>query len=177
VHEEYVETETRRDDLARLVDNHPSFDQSAGEQILVGSPRMLAAKADLSTWLRQAETARPVALRSLAELLDDVRREALPVSLAVRSPGVVQRFSGLMHDVSEAGTTIVVEAPWVRVCVTSTGIAEAWVVRTPSLDGPATSLELLDASARVFLSVSAARWPGKPEPAPWCELLERLKTA
>ena len=174
VHEVYVETETRRDVLARLVDIHASFDQSAGEEILVGSPRMLAAKADLSTWLRQAEAARPVALPSLADLLEEVRREALPVSLAVRNSGVVQRFSGLMHGVSETGTTVVVEAPWVRVCVTPTGIAEAWVVRTPSLDGPATSLELLDASASVVLSVSGARWPGKPEPAPWRELLERL---
>jgi putative hemin transport protein len=177
VHEVHAETETRRDALAGLVDIHASFDQSAGEEIFVGSPRMLAAKPDLSTWLRQAEAARPVALPSLADLLEEVRREALPVSLAVRNPGVVQRFSGLMHGVSETGTTVVVEAPWVRVCVAPTGIAEAWVVRTPSLDGPATSLELLDASASVVLSVSGARWPGKPEPAPWPELLERLKTA
>jgi putative hemin transport protein len=177
VHEVHAETETRRDVLARLVDIHASFDQSAGEEILVGSPRMLAAKTDLSTWLRQAEAARPVALPSLAALLEEVRREALPVSLAVRSPGVVQRFSGLMHDVSEPGATVVVEAPWVRLCVTPKGITDAWVVRTPSLDGPATSLELLDASASVVLSVSGARWPGKPEPAPWRELLERLETA
>ena len=174
VHEVHAETETRRDVLARLVDVHASFDQSAGEEIVVASPRMLAARTDLGAWLRQAEDARPVALRSLADLLDEVRREALPVSLAVRSPGVVQRFSGLMHDVSAAGSTVVVEAPWVRVCVTPKGIAEAWVVRTPSLDGPATSLELLDASASVFLSISSARWPGTPEPSPWRELLERL---
>jgi len=174
VHEVHAETETRRDALARLIDVHASFDQSAGEEIVFASPRMLAPRTDLSAWLRQAEDARPVALGSLADLLDEIRREALPVSLAVRSPGVVQRFSGLMHDVSAAGSTVVVEAPWVRVCVTPKGIAEAWVVRTPSLDGPATSLELLDASASVVLSVSGARWPGKPEPAPWRELLERL---
>lgn len=174
VHEVHAETETRRDALARLVDIHASFDQSAGEEIVVASPRMLAARTDLGAWLRQAENARPVALGSLADLLDEVRREALPVSLAVRSPGVVQRFSGLMHDVTQVDATIVVEAPWVRLGVTPKGIAEAWVVRTPSLDGPATSLELLDASASVVLSISGARWPGKPEPAPWRELLERL---
>jgi putative hemin transport protein len=177
VHEVYAETETRRDAFARLVDIHASFDQSPGENIALASPHLLTPRTDLGAWLRQAEDARPVALGSLAGLLDEVRREALPVSLAVRSPGVVQRFSGLMHDVSAAGTTVVIDAPWVRVCVTSTGIAEAWVVRTPSLDGPATSLELLDASASVVLSVSGARWPGKPELAPWRELLERLKTA
>jgi putative hemin transport protein len=177
VHEVHAETETRRDAFARLVDVHASFDQSVGEEIAVASPRILAKQADLGAWLRQAEAARPVALGSLASLLDEVRREALPVSLAVRSPGVVQRFSGLMHDVSEVDTTVVVEAPWVRVGVSSKGIAEAWVVRTPSLDGPATSLELLDASANVVLSVSGARWPGKPEPELWPELLERLTTA
>jgi putative hemin transport protein len=177
VHEVHAETETRRDALARLVDIHASFDQSPGGEIAVASPHLLTPRTDLSAWLRQAEDARPVALGSLADLLDEIRREALPVSLAVRSPGVVQRFSGLMHDVSAAGTTVVIEAPWVRVCVTPKGIAEAWVVRTPSLDGPATSLELLDASASVVLSISGARWPGKPELAPWHELLERLKTA
>jgi putative hemin transport protein len=174
VHELHAETETRREVLARLVDLFAAFDQSAGEEIVLASPQMLAARTDLSAWLRQAEDAHPVAVGTLTAALEGARREAVPISIAVRSAGVVQRFSGLVHGVTVAGAGLVVEAPWVRVCVAPHGIAEAWVVRSPSLDGPATSLELLDASASVVLSVSGARWPGKPEPAPWRELLADL---
>jgi putative hemin transport protein len=170
-HELHAETETHRDRLARLVDLFAAFDQSAGEEILLASPHMLAPRTDSSAWLRGAEDAHPVSVCALREVLEGARREAVPVSVAVRSAGVVQRFSGLLHGVTTAGDGLIVEAPWVRICVAPRGLAEAWVVRTPSLDGPATSLELLDASASVVMSVSGARWPGKPEPAPWRELL------
>jgi putative hemin transport protein len=175
VHELHTETETHRDVLARLVDLFAAFDQSAGEQIVLASPQMLASRSDLSAWLRGAEDAYPVSAGALNTVLEGASREAIPVSIAVRSAGVVQRFSGLLHGVTAAGTGLLVEAPWVRVCVAPTGITEAWVVRSPSLDGPATSLELLDASASVVLSISGARWPGKPEPAPWRDLLADLR--
>ena len=47
---------------------------------------------------------------------------------------------------------------------------------SPSLDGPATSIELLDAGSRVVFSVAGARWPGTPEPALWREMLEKIST-
>jgi putative hemin transport protein len=53
-------------------------------------------------------------------------------------------------------------------------IAEAWVVRAPSLDGPMTSLELLGPTANVVASIASVRGPGTPEPGRWRTLLDSL---
>jgi putative hemin transport protein len=177
VHEVHLGPETDQAVLAKLVDVFACFDQSAGEQIVVASPHTLVPRCDLSAWLRSAEDARPVGTGALPIVLDAARREAIPVSIAVRSAGVAQRFSGLLHDVVEKGDALELEAPWVRVRAAVRRSADAWAVRTPSLDGPVTSLEVLDGGASVVLSLSAARWPGKPEPSLWRELIERLPTA
>jgi putative hemin transport protein len=176
VHEVHADPETDRQALARLVDLFAAFHQSAGEEIVVASPHVLRARPDVGAWFRNAEDARPVGPAALATALDAARSEVVPVSVAVRSPGTVQRFSGLLHDVAAGVDTVELAAPWVRVRIAIASLAEAWLVRTPSLDGPVTSLEVFDARANVVLSVSAARWPGKPEPAPWNELLGRLPT-
>jgi putative hemin transport protein len=176
VHEIHADPATDRRVLARLVDLFASFDQSAGEEIVVASPNVLRPRPDTGAWFRGAEDARPVGPGAVATVLDAARSEVVPVSVAVRSPGVVHRFSGLLHDVSATANTVELAAPWVRVRIETARVAEAWIVRTPSLEGPVTSLEVFDARANVVLSVSAARWPGKPEPAPWNELLGRLST-
>jgi putative hemin transport protein len=177
VHELHVEPDTDRRKLAQLLDLFACFDQSPGDEFLFASPHLLVPRCDLAAWLRTAEEARPVGPGVVADVLQMVRREALPVSIAVHSPGVVQRFSGLLHDVALADGRILLEAAWVRARVAMWGVAEAWVVGSPSLDGPATSIALLDAGSRVVFSVSGARWPGTPEPALWREMLARIPTA
>ncbi len=177
IHEVHAGPETDHAALAKLVDVFACFDQSPSEQVVVASPQMLVPRGDLASWLRSAEDARPVGVGAVVQVFDAARRDAIPVSVAVRSRGAVQRFSGLLHDVVASGGTIALEAPWVRVHAAIGRAADAWVVRAPSLDGPFTSLEVLDGAASVVLSVSAARWPGKAEPAAWRELLERLPVA
>jgi putative hemin transport protein len=174
VHELHAELETDRRMLGRLVDLFASFDQSAGAEIALASPRLVRPRADLSAWLRHAEDTRPVPVGGVADVLESARREAIPVSITVSSPGVAQRFSGLLHDVTTTATGLELQAPWVTVCIATSRIAEAWLVRTPSLDGPMSSIELLDSKARVIASVSGARWPGKPESDLWRALAEDL---
>lgn len=174
VHELHADIETRRARLTKLVDLFAAFDQSSGEEIALASPLVAKACPTAGAWLRQAEDAHPVSVAAVRAILEAARREAVPVSLAVPSPGAVQRFSGLLHDVAETPTGLACEAPWVRVRLETSRVVEVWMIRTPSLDGPMTSLELLDRTARVVASLSAARWPGKPEPEPWRRLVERL---
>lgn len=177
IHEVHAGPETDHAALAKLVDVFACFDQSPSEEIVVASPQVLVPRCDLAAWLRNAEDARPVGVGAVAGVLDAARRDALPVSIAVRSAGVVQRFSGVLHAVVASGGAIEVEAPWMRVRAAMRRAADAWVVRAPSLDGPFTSLEVLDGAASVVLSVSAARWPGKAEPVAWRDMLERLPLA
>jgi len=177
VHEIHADTETDAPRYARVIDLHASFDQSCGEEIVLASPRMLAPRPELGTWLRTAEGAVPVAVSGVPDLLAAVRREAIGVSVTVRSPGVAQRFTGLVHEIAATASGVALEAPWVRVRVALQHLREAWAVQMPSIDGPVTSIELLDASATVVLSVAGACTPSKPEAALWRELVARLEPA
>jgi putative hemin transport protein len=177
VHELHVEPDTDSRKLAQLLDLFACFDQTPGEALVCASRDLLASRCDLAAWLRHSEDARPVAVGAVADVLDLARREAVAVSIAVHSPGVVQRYSGLLHEVARTDGGLALEAAWVRARVRTRAMAEAWVVQSPSLDGPATSIELLDTSARVAFSVSGARWPGTPEPPLWGELVASVPTA
>jgi putative hemin transport protein len=174
VHEIHGERETERGPLGRLVDLFACFDQTPGESIVLASGHRMLAGADSGTWLRNAEAARPIDVGHIADALATARREAVPVSFAVRSRGVVQRFSGLLHELDVAAGRLELRAPWVRAHVALTGVAEAWVVRTPSLDGTSTSIEMLDRVATVVASVSGARSPGQPETPLWREIVDAI---
>lgn len=174
VHELHAEIETRRARLATLVDLFASFDQSPGDEIALASPHLAKPRPECGTWLRQAEHARPVPVDAVRSVLAGAVRDAVPISIAVRSSGAVHRFSGLLHEVSATPTGVTLEAPWVRARLETSRIAEVWTICAPSLDGPMTSLELLDRAARVVVSLAAARWPGRPEPEPWRRLVESL---
>jgi putative hemin transport protein len=171
VHEVHVEPDTDRRAWAKLVDVFASFDQSSGVTIPFASADLLRPRADLSAWLRQADDARPVARDAVTVVLETVRREAIPVSLAVHSAGVVHRFSGLLHGVAVASTRIDVRAPWAHAWIATDRVAEVWLVHRPSLDGPVTALHLLDGRARVVASIGAARCPGTPESEAWARLV------
>jgi putative hemin transport protein len=171
VHDLHVEPETDWTAVARLVDLFASFDQSAGEEIVIGcGPSRAAAAARL----RASMQARPVPVASLERVLDAALGDATPIAVAVRSTGVVQQYSGLVQAVESDGAWLAVAAPFTRVRVHRARIAEAWVVRAPSLDGPMTSLELLGPTANVVASIAGVRGPGTPEPAGWRQLLDSL---
>jgi putative hemin transport protein len=174
VHEIHGERETDRTLFGRLVDLFACFDQTPGESIVLASGHRMLASAGTGTWLRQADAARPIAVASVADVLDAARREAIPVSFAVQSRGVVHRFSGLLHELDVTAGRLELRAPWLRAYAALDGIAEAWTVHTPSLDGPSTSIELLDRVARVVASISGARSPGQPETRHWRELVDSV---
>jgi putative hemin transport protein len=175
VHEIFPVPESDALAWSRLIDLFACFDQTPGESLVVASP-LASRPSDAGRMLRCAAQARPVAPSALATVLATVVRDALPVSVAVRSAGVVQRYSGRLHDCSTAGGRVELSAPDVRSELRADRIAEAWVVRTPSLDGPTTSLELLDRRAKIVASFSAPRRPGTPEPVAWHALLDDLRT-
>jgi putative hemin transport protein len=173
-HEIHAERETDRTLFGRLVDLFACFDQTPGESIVLASGHRMLSRADAGAWLRQADAARPVAVARVADVLAVARREAIPVSFAVQSRGVVHRFSGLLHELDATAGRLELRAPWVRAHLALGGVAEAWAVHTPSLDGPSTSIELLDRVASTVASISGARFPGQPEAPHWRDLVDAL---
>lgn len=148
--------------------------------------RALRDPHDFFALLKQSEVTRTQALRLVGcefarpvdgaaiRLALEQAADALPLMLFVGSPGVVQIHTGPVHAVKPMG-------PWLNVLdedfnlhLRTDQVAESWVVKKPSPEGPVTSLELYDADGTQILQVFGKRKPGVPELAAWRALADGL---
>lgn len=108
------------------------------------------------------------------ELLWRVAGAGVPVMLFVGNRGTVQIYSGVLCDVGEEGSLIVVRAPGLAMHLHGERVAETWCVRRPTRDGSITSVELLDAAGATLLTVFGLRREGQPERSDWRALADAL---
>ncbi len=120
------------------------------------------------------EFARRVDNDAVGHVLDDVARSGLPIMVFTGSPGLVQIHSGPVRHVKRMG-------PWLNVLdedfnlhLRSDHVAESWVVKKPTKDGPVTSLEMYDADGGQIVQCFGQRLPGRPEIAAWTNLVDGL---
>jgi putative hemin transport protein len=125
--------------------------------------------------LAGAEFARRVADASMGRVLDAAAASGLPIMVFVGSPGVVQIHTGPVRTVKRMG-------PWLNVLdedfnlhLREDHVAESWVVKKPTPEGPVTSLELYDARGGQIAQVFGKRKPGIPELAEWRALADGLE--
>ncbi|WP_049622489.1 hemin-degrading factor [Frateuria defendens] len=118
--------------------------------------------------------ARPVANTAIRTVLTAAAASGLPIMVFVGSPGVVQIHTGPVHNIKTVG-------PWLNVLdaefdlhLREDHIAQSWVVRKPTPEGPATSLELYDAQGGQIVQLFGKRKPGLPELEAWRRLVEGL---
>lgn len=121
-----------------------------------------------------AEFAQHVDSQSIGAVLESAAASGLPIMVFVGSPGVVQIHTGPVHTIKRMG-------PWLNVLdadfnlhLREDHIAESWVVRKPTPEGPVTSLDLYDAKGRQILQVFGKRKPGIPELKAWRALADSL---
>lgn len=121
-----------------------------------------------------SEFARRAADDAAERLLHDVARRGLPIMVFTGSPGLVQIHSGPVHTIKPMG-------PWLNVLdedfnlhVRLDHVAETWIVKKPTADGPVTSLELYDAQGGQIVQFFGQRLPGRPEIAAWTALVDSL---
>ena len=177
VHEIGVDARTDRRAFEWMADVLACFDQTPGQAIAVATPRIAHASTDGAAWLRRAQQARPVSVDTVPMVLANVRVEPIGVSIAVRSRGVEQQYSGHLDGAKVDNGILELAAPALRARVDLGRIVEAWVLRTASLDGPTTSLELLDGQATLVASIASMRVPGRPEPVAWTAMLDGVPTS
>lgn len=118
-----------------------------------------------------AERVLPTAAR---QLLETAALEGLPIMVFVGNPGMLQIHTGPIHQVKVIGPWLNILDPGFNLHLREDGVAEAWVVRKPSLDGEVRSLELFDADGRLVVQVFGERKPGRPEREAWRALLAGL---
>jgi putative hemin transport protein len=111
---------------------------------------------------------------SLRELLEAAAGEGTPIMVFTGNPGGIQIHTGPVHKVVVMGPWLNVLDPGFNLHLREDHIAQAWVVRKPTVDGLVTSLELFDAQGETIAMLFGERKPGRAELCAWRALTDRL---
>ena len=110
-------------------------------------------------------------------LLEWAAGEKTPIMVFIGNRGCLQIHTGLVRNIKMFGTE------WLNVLddefnmhLRNTGVARAWVVRKPTLDGVVTSLELFDGAGNLLVTFFGKRKPGTPENEGWRSIVSKLET-
>lgn len=123
------------------------------------------------------ERARPVPVAALGPALAAAAAEAVPVMVFVSNPGCVQIRSGPLVRIAEVGPWLNVLDPGFNLHLNTAGVASAWVVRKPSVNGEIHSLEIYDAAGALACQIFGHRKAGGTELAAWRRLVVGLPGA
>ncbi|HMP76254.1 MAG TPA: ChuX/HutX family heme-like substrate-binding protein [Kiritimatiellia bacterium] len=100
--------------------------------------------------------------------------QAVPIMVFVGNPGCIQIHTGLVHRIERMGEWLNVLDPGFNLHARADLIAEAWLVRKPTVDGIVTSIEIFDAAGDELALLFGERKPGKPELETWRALTAQI---
>ncbi len=126
--------------------------------------------------LRLAEPAFVQALpvTCVNDLLENAASTGTPLMVFVGNPGMLQIYSGPIQKVVSIGAWINVMDPRFNLHLRSDAVAQAWLVRKPTVDGIVTSVELFNANGEAIAMLFGERKPGNPERTAWRALVDGL---
>ncbi|MEL6341718.1 MAG: ChuX/HutX family heme-like substrate-binding protein [Myxococcota bacterium] len=109
-------------------------------------------------------------------LLTRASEQAVPIMAFVGNRGCIQIHSGPVKRILITGDWVNVMDPAFNLHLRQAAVAEAWVVRKPTVDGIVTSVELFDDAGEVVVRFFGVRKPGQPERADWRALAGSFAT-
>lgn len=124
--------------------------------------------------LAGADLARRLPASVLEATLRAAAAQELPIMIFVGNPGCIQIHTGPVHRIEQMGTWLNILDPGFNLHVRSDLLAEAWLVRKPTVDGTVTSIEIFDAQGEEIALVFGERKPGRPELQSWRNLAEQV---
>lgn len=116
--------------------------------------------------------ARTVGNDAPTRLLEAAARAEVPIMVFVGNRGCIQIHTGPVRNVRATGPWINVMDPTFNLHLRQDRVAEAWVVRKPTVDGIVTSLEVFDADGELIAQFFGERKPGVAEKAAWRALVD-----
>lgn len=116
----------------------------------------------------------PVKTTALEDILRACAEAHVTIMVFVGNRGCIQIFSGEVKKVVPMGAWINVLDPGFDLHVRTDRIAEAWVVRKPTVDGIVTALELYDAEGEQLALLCGKRHTGDAENEDWRRLVNAL---
>lgn len=124
--------------------------------------------------LAPPQFAQQIEVNSVRDLLENAAQQQVPIMVFVSNRGMVQIHSGLVNKVVVMGAWINILDPGFNLHLREDQIAQAWIVRKPTIDGLVTSVELFDAQGETIAMFFGERKPGKPELCEWRALIDNL---
>lgn len=124
--------------------------------------------------LAPPQFAQQIEISSVRDLLEGAAQQQVPIMVFVSNRGMVQIHSGVVNKVVVMGAWINILDPDFNLHLREDHIAQAWIVKKPTIDGLVTSVELFDAQGETIAMFFGERKPGKPELCEWRALIENL---
>jgi putative hemin transport protein len=124
--------------------------------------------------LADPEFVKALPITVVKDLLDLAARTSTPLMVFVGNAGMLQIHSGPIQKVVMIGDWVNVMDPRFNLHVRSDSVAQAWLVRKPTIDGIVTSVELFNGSGEAIAMFFGERKPGKPELTAWRTLVDEL---
>ncbi|MGH1486532.1 MAG: hemin-degrading factor [Cellvibrionaceae bacterium] len=110
----------------------------------------------------------------LERILVSAAEMQLPIMCFVGNSGGIQIFSGKINKVKAMGPWLNILDPEFNLHLMETGIAEAWLVRKPTIDGIVTSLEFYDIDGNQVVQFFGQRQERHKENPLWTQLAESV---
>lgn len=123
-----------------------------------------------------SEYAQSFAVNKIEFLLAHAATTALPIMCFVGNYGAIQIHTGPIKTVKRMGDWLNILDSEFNLHLLDAGIAHAWLVRKPTVDGIITSLELYDNEGSLIVQFFGKREEGKAENPAWRALAESVLT-
>ena len=160
-----IDVEALRADWQAMTDTHQFFG-------LLKKHKLARTQA---FWLIGHEFAIPLLTHTPARLLQAAATTGQEIMVFVGNPGCIQIHSGRVKNIQRMGNWINVLDPGFSLHLREDLVAQAWLVKKPTVDGIVTSIELFDAAGEFIAYFFGKRKPGIAESTGWRMLAESLE--
>lgn len=132
-------------------------------------PLLKKHKAGRLQALRMAEGrfAERAPIDAATRVLESAAQSGVPIMVFAGSRGCIQIHTGPVSRIEPRGPWINVLDPGFNLHMRADLVAEAWVVRKPTVDGDVTSVEIYNAACELMVQFFGERKPGKAELESW----------
>ncbi|MGQ9864426.1 MAG: hemin-degrading factor [Bacteroidia bacterium] len=175
----YADTRTAPVSVARRTPSHPTW-KPVSQKDFTAAWENLRDTHDFHNLLRrfglsrlqalslmEGKHTRQTTLTFFENLLAQVQQEEIPIMFFVGNEGILQIYTGTIHNLVHARGWINIMDPTFNLHLNPTGVAYVYQVRKFTEEGEIYSVELLDAEGEVILLMFGARKPSEPPPRAW----------
>lgn len=142
-------------------------------------PMLMKHRIDRTTSLRYAPEGFAWRVKNdvLPFILEESRDRGIEIMVFVGSRGVIEIHTGPVKNLKELGEYYNVLDPDFNLHFIQKGIAEAWVVIKPTVDGDVTAVEFYQEDGKEIAMFFGRRKPGEPELESWRQLVRDIPRA